>query len=272
MRIVNKFLHIFIITCYLLLATCYLLPIAHAQDVNIGVPTTYEIKDAKAVDGDILIYTSSGIVRANTSFSSEIFGVLQNSAILSFKQAGSNGKTVLRSGDATVNVTDLNGAIKSGNYVTSSEIPGFGQKATESGYVLGIALADFKPEGKTTFQGQEVSTGTIPVAIRIEYSEITNTKSLFRLLDYANVIAFRTAQNPDRASQLIKFLTASAVAIGTVLLSLGIFARSITKSIEAIGRNPLAKTSIEVSIMINAALTIVTILLGMGAAYLILRA
>ncbi len=256
-----------------LLFICYILPpLAYGQAAGIDTPTVYDINDKNAVNGDILIYNSKGISRATTSFSKEILGVLQDTPIIVYRNLDQSGKAVMRGGNAQVNVTTINNTIKAGDYITSSEIAGKGQKATESGYVLGIALTDFQEEGKTTFNGQQIATGTVVVAIRIEYAEITNTRSFLRLLDYFNTLAFRSAQDPERASQLIKFLTAGAIAIGSVLLSFMVFAKSITKSIEAIGRNPLAKRAIQISIIINAGLTILTILLGMGAAYLILRA
>src|SRR3972149_5460851 len=52
--------------------------------------------------------------------------------------------SIANTGEINVNVTTINGPIKVGDYVSSSEIPGKGQKASEfTGYMLGVALASF---------------------------------------------------------------------------------------------------------------------------------
>ena len=187
--------------------------------------------------------------------------MLQDKPLLVYKSLDQKGKPVVRAGIAYVNVSNAaGGTIKKGDYITSSEKPGVGQKSTISGYVLGVALGDLTG-----------ASGKIPVAVRIEYAELTNTRSVLRLLDYFNLAAFQSVQNPERASQFVKYGSAGLIVVASLILSFLIFARSIGKSIEAIGRNPLAKSAIQLSLIINAALTIITILIGVGAAFLILQ-
>lgn len=246
--------------------------LAFAQPA-IDIPTTYTIIDEDAVNGDILSFTNGGITRANAPYTNQIFGVLQDNPIIVYRTNEKTGDPIMRSGTAEVNVTNITGDIKVGDYVTSSPIPGKGQKAAESGYILGVALADFSSDGQTiSFGGQEHQTGVIPVALKIEYAEITNARSFNRLFDYFNQFAFESVQSPERASQFFRFIIAAIISLGSIIFSFFVFARSITKSIEAIGRNPLAKTAIQASIIINAGLTILTIILGLAAAYLIIRA
>ncbi len=232
---------------------------AYAQSQPTDMATLYPIADTNAVDGDILLYSDKALSRASASYSNRIFGVLQDNPLLVYKSLDQKGKPVVRAGIAYVNVTDAGGTIKAGDFITSSATAGKGQKSTISGYVLGMALGNLTgPRGK------------IPVAVRIEYTELTNTRSVLHLLDYFNVAAFQTAQNPERAAQFVKYGAAGLIVVASLLLSFFIFSRSIGKSIEAIGRNPLAKRAIQLSLVINAALTIVTILIGVAAAYVIL--
>lgn len=248
--------------CFLIYLSPLPFPLSqtYAQVQSIDVSSLYQISETEAVDGDILTYTDKGIVRAGVAYTNKMFGVLQDNPLLVYRTLDSTGKPVVRSGVAQVNVTASGGEIKAGDYVTTSSNAGKGQKATVSGYVLGIALEPLS--------GNE---GKIPVAVRIEYAELTNTKSVLRLLDAFNIAAFQSSQDPEKASQFVKYLSAGLIVLGSLILSFLIFARSILKSIEAIGRNPLAKGAIQFSIVIQAALTIITILIGVGASYIILR-
>ena len=64
-------------------------------------------------------------------------GVMDGEALLS------NPKSVALAGRVPVNVTNENGPIQVGDYITSSSTPGFGMKATRAGPVVGMALDSF---------------------------------------------------------------------------------------------------------------------------------
>ena len=139
----------------ILLTTNYLLPTVHAQSQarlpdgqGIEVTSVYEVADRDAVEGDILKATDKGLIRTTIGFDNKIFGIIADSPLLIFRSE-TKGKPVIRSGIAQVNVTTLNGPIKYGDYITSSSVAGKGQKATESGYTVGMALGAFNGEGKT---------------------------------------------------------------------------------------------------------------------------
>lgn len=259
LRIKNVIASVVIIISFIILNSTFITPV-HAQAQGVSLTTLYPIADPKAIDGDILITSSKGLVRANVSYSSKMFGILQTTPLMVYTTPDLKGKPVIRDGVAEVNVTNEGGTIKAGDYISSSPTAGKGQKIIQSAYILGVALEDM--HGKSD---------KIRVAINIQYAELTNTKSVLRLLDAFNIAAFQTVKDPERASQFVSYTGAALVIIASLILSFAIFARSITKSIEAIGRNPLAKNAIQLSILINAGLTILTILIGVGAAILILR-
>lgn len=251
------FIFLFFLFLYAASYTLY----ANAQNLPVDLANIYDIKDKDAVDGDIVMYDKDkGIVRADAPFSNKLFGVLQDKPIAVYRIPGNSGKPVVRSGTAYVNVTSDNGAIKAGDYITSSRKAGKGQKAVDSGYVLGTALQEMS--------GTEAK---IPVAVRIEYAELTNTKSVLRLLDYFNIAAFQSTQDPDRASQLVKYLLSGMIVIIALLISFMVFGRSVIKSIDAIGRNPLAKNAIMLSLLINGAFTFVLVIAAIGIAFVILK-
>ena len=232
-----------------------------AQGFTADIASTYEVTDSQGVDGDILVYTDKGIVRASKPYDSSLFGVLQSTPLIVFTTEGdTTGKPVARAGTASVNVTNAGGQIKAGDYITSSSVAGKGQKATISGYVVGTSLNDMNED-----------QGKVEVAIRIEYAELTNSRSAAKLLDVLNVAAFESAKDPEKLSQVMKYFSAGFVVMGSLVFSLIIFGRSITKGIEAIGRNPLAKSTIQVSMMLSAVMTVGIILLSIGAAYVIIK-
>lgn len=257
---------------FFLLTIPYFLHFAYAQEQGIDITSTYEIADKDAIQGDILTFTDKGLVRTSKSFDNKMLGVFQEQSILTYKSEVV-GKPVIRSGIARVNVTTANGAIKYGDYITTSTIAGKGQKATESGYTLGIALAAFDGNGAPQVDGPagKVGSGNIPVAIRIEYAELTNPRFAGRLFGLIGTSFLENIRDPRQLGNIIRYIAAGIVMILSFTFAFLIFARSIPKSIEAIGRNPLAKSTIQFSMMVNIVLLVVTILIGVIASILIIR-
>ncbi|KKR80566.1 MAG: hypothetical protein UU26_C0014G0011 [Candidatus Daviesbacteria bacterium GW2011_GWC1_40_9] len=268
------FLFFIVFSTYYILHTAYYVPPVLAQNLSTDVSNVYEINDKEAKDGDILITTTGkGIIRASLPYDYHLFGVLQNQPLLAYRRGDNKGQPVARFGNAQVNVTTLGGAIKAGDYITSSEIPGKGQKAIFSGYIIGVALAPFtETEGqKITQNGKEVASGKVPVALRIEYAELSRSKSNARLLDSFNVALFQNMQDPNKFIQVLRYIAAATTALMGFGLGFLTFSRSVPKGIEAIGRNPLAEKAILFSIALNIIFTVLTASLGIVAAAFILR-
>src|SRR3989344_5128744 len=247
-RLMRKFFFYFV---FIILATNY--PIAYAQSQGLEAASVYEISDADSIEGDILVATEVGLARAQKSFDNKMFGVLQNQPILVYRNSNAKGKPVVRSGVAAVNVTALNGPIKYGDYITSSPIVGKGQKASESGYVLGVAVGSFDGSGSETIDGPngKVAVGKIAVAMRIEYAELTNPRFAGRLFSFVGSSFLENIQDPKRLGEIIRYIAAGLVLLLSFTFGFLTFSRSIAKSVEALGRNPLAKSTIQVSMAIN---------------------
>lgn len=234
----------------------------------------YQVNDKEAEDGDILINkTGQGITRTNLTADSHMFGILQTNSPFTYKLAeGETGKPILRNGTALVNVTTLAGEIKIGDYITSSEITGFGQKAEASGYVLGTALADFKNSTKTTtYKDQKVFSGQVPIALKIEYAEVTSARSFSSFFSAIGTALFKSSQDPEKFTQIVRYISAGLAVILSLAVGLLTLGRSLPKSIEAIGRNPLAANSIRFSMILNIIVTVLMGLIGIVAAIVILK-
>lgn len=264
---------LFLFVLPIILTTSYLLPTAHAQQPQgIEVTSIYEIAEPEAVEGDILKATDKGLVRTTIGFDNKVFGIIQTSPLLVYRTE-TKGKPVVRSGVAQVNVTTLNGPIKYGDYITSSSIAGKGQKAAESGYTVGMALGAFTGEGAPQVDGPKgkVGSGKIPIAVRIEYTELSNPRFAGRLFGFVGTAFLENISDPKQLGNVVRFVAAGLVILLSFTFGFLTFSRSIAKSIEALGRNPLAKSTIQMSMIINIALLVVTGIVGIVASILIIR-
>lgn len=260
----------FIIFSFLFLL--FALPVYAQKPQGIEVTSIYPITDSEALEGDILTVTEQGLVRSNIGFDPKIFGVIQEQPLLVYKTE-IPGKPVVRSGTAQVNVTALNGPIKNGDYITSSQIPGKGQKAAESGYVVGIALTSFDGTNASETDGPrgKVALGKVSMAIRIEYAELTNPRVAGRLFGFIGTTLLENVSDPRQFGTVIRYMAAGLVLLLSFTFAFLTFSRSIAKSVEALGRNPLAKSTIQLSMVINIILLVVTGLVGIVASILIIR-
>lgn len=260
----------------------------HAQTESIEISNVYQVNDSETISGDILAFDEDkGLVRTDFAYNQRLFGVLIDKPVMVFKdseskneQSSSTKKPVSRQGTAEVNVTSLNGPIKPGDYITSSEIPGKGQKATQSGYVIGVAITSLDEKNAQQIdytpsfaggQTRKITSGKVNVALRIEYAEISSAKSVLRLLEYFNAALFRTIQNPEKFLQVLRYIGATLVVMMAFLISFITFSKSIPKGVEAIGRNPLASKAILFSIVLNIIFTLLIGSVGLFAAFIILR-
>jgi len=95
--------------------------------------------------GDIVAMKDLKVLKA-TKYDKTVVGVVSSQPFLTLSQK-ENGAPLALSGIVPVNVSNENGAILAGDFITASSVPGVGMKATEPGTVIGKALEDFN--GKT---------------------------------------------------------------------------------------------------------------------------
>jgi len=263
----------------------FLLPsLVFAQMGSVDFTYTYTIPDKEITDGDIVSSSAEkGLYRSDFAYDSHTFGVVQFSPLIVYKAIDNAGTPVARTGTATINVTTINGPINPGDYVTTSEIAGKGQKASVSGNVVGIALTglgltdgtefDYQRKSTTNQQNpsEKIRSGKVTVALRMEYAEITSARTALRLLDSFNASLFTNVQNPDQFVKIFRYITAIIIVLISFAIGFYTFSRAIPKGIEAIGRNPLAQKTIIFSIVLNIVFTVITAVAGIAAAILILK-
>lgn len=246
----------------------------YAQTPAIEITSVYTISDKDAKEGDIVIATDKGILRSSKTFDNRMFGVIQENPILVYRNKDvTDAKPIIRSGVAQVNVTTLGGNIKYGDYITSSPIAGKGEKAAQSGYVIGVALSDFDGKDGQDIDGPvgKVRSSKIPIAIRVEYAELTNPRFAGELFGFVGTSFFENVRDPKQLGAIVRYGAAGLIILLSFTFAFLTFSRSIAKSVEALGRNPLAKSAIQLSMVINIGLLVITGIIGIVASILIIK-
>ena len=271
--IVQKLLLLFFVlyTLYFILYTPSL--------AQLEIAETFDMPEG-AADGDIISYTEEGVILSAREYDDKTFGVIETSPLVAYRRQDNTGMPVLRNGSAEVSVTTINGPIRTGDFITSSSLPGKGQKALTSGYIVGVALQDFTEEDGEAVdftapgegqQSRSVRIGKINVAIKIEYAELNTARNANRLFDVLNGALFRNVQDPEKFVNLIRYIAAGLAVLISFLIGFFTLARTIPKGIEALGRNPLARTTIQFGIILNIIFTVGIALVGIVAAIILLR-
>lgn len=208
-----------------------------AQSSPLQVAAYFEIKDDQKNFGDIVVKDGGNLFVAKQPYDAKIFGVIARSPVLIFNKPTAESMPVVYSGEALVRASNKKSPIKKGDFITSSETPGVGQKAVGPGYVLGRALEDLTDDKEA-----------VRVWISVQYLNPAPTKSLIN--DALNVFLLGL-KNPMNLPDVLRYLF--ALIIGGISFVLGFlsFVRALRKSIEGISRNPLAKKTILGAMMIN---------------------
>ena len=215
-----------------------------------------EVSDSEIKIGDIVSKTGQGIFRSKTAYDKDIVGIASESPTLVFGKPTTTTLPVIYLGEALVKVSNKNGEIKKRDFITSSENPGVGQKATQSGVVIGTALENFNQD-----------EGLIKADINIQHADIGPGRvSSFGIVNKL-LEQFETAQSlPD----VLRYIFAILLAAGSFFVGFFAFVRALHKGVEATGRNPLAKRSIRFAMLLNLLGVIILTLAGLGLAFFVI--
>lgn len=224
-----------------------------SYDTAVSVPFPAGI----GTGGDIVSYSNGEYLLTEIPYDPMMVGVIVEDPEVALEDRNlENYQFISSYGEVLVNVK---GDISEGNYVTSSDIAGVGVRADDNGYVLGVALEEFTPANSSDI-------GQIYILLDIKASFIDNTlsKSLLSTIKNSLSSPFMT---PIEA---LRYLLAIAVIFASFVIGFGNFGKITGSSVEALGRNPLARGAIRKVIVFNFILTFMIMLMGVGIAYLIL--
>jgi hypothetical protein len=174
-------------------------------------------------------------------------------------------------------VSDQNGAVKAGDYITVSKVRGIGMRVdTKSENVIGKALEDFdgksnvlsttdlKDNGGVT---QKVNIGRIMLDIGIGANPLAKPEevNLPGFLKKATEAIAQKSVSPLRVYISLAILAASVAIAGSMLYA------GVRSSMISIGRNPLSKQSITKSLMQVILTSFIVFIIGIFGVYLLLK-
>ncbi len=242
-----------------ILFTLVTLP-AYAQVLTTNGTAIGIILKDKAVNGEIITTTKNGYKPSTSPYDPMIFGVVSVRPAVYLKNTTSkNDVPVVSSGQVMVRVSSANGNIATGDFITSSKIPGVGEKATDNGYVLGQAVQDYSSNDPKKVR-------LILVTLQPHFAQLTSniTHNIFS----AFTLGLSDAANSPLG--VIRYFVAGLITLSSFFFGFRFFARASNRGVEAIGRNPLAKQAILFSVLINTIITVSIMFFGVAISYLIL--
>jgi hypothetical protein len=197
--------------------------------------------------------------------------------VLSPQTATEQQVLVATSGRQQVLVSNQNGPIKVGDYVTISAVAGIAMEATDNQtQVLGKAASSFS--GSSNVVGtiklqdslgadQSVAIGRIAVDINISHNPLFQ-KSVDYVPGFLAKISATVASKPVSAARIYiscGLLLMTAVITGNMLYS------GVRNGMKAVGRNPLSKKSIIRSLIQTVIAGLIIFVAGVFAVYLLLK-
>lgn len=180
---------------------------------------------------------------------------------------------IATSGEALTYVTDLNGAIKKGDFIAVSPITGVGMKASDSDiYVIGIALEDFNSETAesqqvSTTQGSERTVLINRVKLNVEPKELSQAAAKANSTPF--LLLFGQSVTGKSVSQT-QVLVAMTLFLLLLIVEGSIIYGAIHSTIVSIGRNPLARTALYRQLLQVSWLSLLVLMFGAGSIYAIL--
>lgn len=229
---------------------------SNSYDFAVSVP----IVDPNVEEGSLISYVDGEYVLSLEAYDDNLFGIVSHNPALYLEDQNLDSYVLVgNKGDMDVRVSTKSGAIKKGDYLTSSEIPGVAQLADKSGRVVGVALEDYDTEDPN-----EIGLITANIDIKSHLKQESLTENLLTVISDGLSSAFLT---PLASLRYIMALIVTAITFAIAFLS---FSRLTSRGVEALGRNPLAGSSIRSVIIFNFILTFIIIASGLAIAYLIL--
>ena len=210
----------------------------------------------------------------------QMYGVVVDPHILSLTLSAAglqNEAYVATTGTYSVLVSNQLGAIKTGDYVTLSDIDGVAMKATaDQQIVLGRAAGNF--DGKTNVLGNAslkdstgkttpVTLGSIPVAIDIRHNPIEKSTKA-EVPQWLQRVGQAVAEKPVGPLRIYLSIAITGISLVAAIV---IMYSGVRNSLIAIGRNPLSKKSVFRGLLEIILTSIIVLIIGLFAVYLLLK-
>lgn len=245
----------------LMLSLGQIIPESYAQSdsSSSGIAVYIQVGDKKVQEGDIISLSQKGYVLGRVAYDPNIFGIVVKDPAIAFEDSQPGSYPVVSQGKVFMRVSTINGKIKKGDLLTTSTIPGVGQKATETGFIVASALEEY---GHSSTK----NVGKILVVLNVGQGNVS-TNTTGSLLKAFNFVLSAPYMSP---LAVVRYIFAAIMVILSFLIAVGYFGRISSLGIQALGRNPLAGRMITFGIALHIILALVIVVAGVAIAYLAL--
>ncbi len=230
-----------------------------------GLAEYVNLEESDVQNGYLVALNEGKYQLASEEYSPYLYGVVALNPAVAVSQIGhQNAYPVVTSGSSEVIVSAANGTIAPGDYITSSTTPGVGMKASEAGFVIGIAQAEYTNTNEP---------GLITVVIDSKFiSSLSNEQLSARAFaaQFQNAFSIGMRAAASEPNTALRYGAAALVLIISITVGFLVFGRAATNGIVAVGRNPLARKSIFLAIAFNIGITVVFAAVGLILALIIL--
>ncbi|MEO8784764.1 MAG: hypothetical protein ABI221_00305 [Candidatus Saccharimonadales bacterium] len=229
------------------------------------------VVSSSSANKNLVTVQKSSVNRANKTLG--VVVALDDSLVTSVDGGATQAQKlyVADSGQATVFVTDINGAVHKGDLLAPSPLEGVLMKAnTGTPGVLGLALADMSSQtmqtvslsGDGPIHSAKVALVGINMDIRFASSSSGVQQSLLVRLGQGLV--------HKEVSQVQTFIALSVLILLIVVEGSIVYA-AVSSSITSLGRNPLAKRTIYRGLFQASGLVFMVLVVGLAAIYMVMR-
>jgi len=252
-----------------LLSLLLLTPLASAATVSSAYNASGNTPSGSIVRLDPS--NSNNVLPANSSSAFHLLGVVvpRDTSLITVNPSDSTVQ-VASSGTTPALVSDVNGAINKGDYISVSPIDGFGMKAESGLPVIGIAQTNFSSISGTitTKQIKDKNGKTVSVNVGFDRIAISIGSGVAAASNSTNLNGLQKAVQSltGRSVSTIRIMISLAIAVVAIVSLATLIYGSIYGSIISVGRNPLAKsvimktlTFVLIMAAISAIVAIVTI-------------
>lgn len=251
---------------FLLLITLTLPLRARADNVIDGYSSKQTLEPGQVVAVDKT--ASRSVKPAPADDSNQIYGVVVDPSDAAITLVGDNTKTfVATTGTYQVLVSTINGSIKSGDYISMSNVDGIAAKAANTEpIILGKATSGFDGKSGAVTTSGKAAIGRVYVNIDIQKNPLANSDPTlpYFLRRVANSIA-------NKSVPVIRVYTALLIFLISVLAAFTILWGGVRGSQISLGRNPLSKKVI-FSGMYKVVFTgLGVFIIGLAGVYLLLK-
>ena len=188
--------------------------------------------------------------------------------------ADSNRLQIAVSGVAPALVSDINGAIESGDQIAVSPFSGIGMKAEPGSRIIGLAQsalsgseAGITSKEVTDKDGQKKTIQIGYVRVSIAIGSVPTAQVDAEQNAIQRVARSLTGHNVST----VRLVVSSFIAVIALIALVVLIYSSVYGTIVAIGRNPLAKASIFRALLSIVGLVVLTSVVALTTIYLIIR-